>query len=312
MNIVLTGATGFVGSRVLESLSTHKVRVIGRTRPNQIDEKLFFPISIDAQSDYSTAFQNTDVVIHCAARAHVMNDKSADPLSAFREINTIGTINLARQAANSGVKRFIFISSVKVNGEASKKAYSVDDAPQPEDPYGLSKAEAEALLKELGNETGMQIVIIRPPLIYGPGVKANFKKLLELTSKGFPLPFGSVIENRRSMIFIDNLVDFILICMTHPKAANETFLISDCHDLSTGELLRQLSFAFGKKPRLVPVPVSVLSLLGKLSGKPDLITRLCGSLQVDTSKANVLLNWAPPFSVGQAFKITANHYINNK
>lgn len=242
-----------------------------------------------------------------------MNDTEADPLAAFRRVNVDGTLNLARHAAQAGVKRFIFISSIKVNGEgtAPGNAYSPEDTPSPVDPYGISKMEAEQGLRKLACETGMEVVIIRPVLVYGPGVKANFRNMMRWLDKGIPLPFGA-IHNRRSLVALDNLVDLIVICVNHPAAADQTFLVSDGDDLSTTQLLRKMATALGRSARLLPVPSWILSGSAALLRRKDLSNRLCGSLQVDISKTSSLLGWTPPVSVEEALKVTAKNFRESK
>jgi len=242
-------------------------------------------------------------VIHAAARVHVMSDSENDPLAAFREINVKGSLDLARQAAAAGVKRFIFISSIKVNGERTSKGqpFNSHDAASPEDFYGISKHEAEQGLRALAAETGMEVVIIRPPLVYGPGVKGNFASMIKLVGKGLPLPLGAV-HNKRSLVALDNLVDLIITCIDHPGAANETFLVSDGEDLSTTQLLQGVAEAMGKPSRLIPVPASLLQFGTTLLGKKAVAQRLLGSLQVDISHAQKCLNWTPPLTVKQGLQ----------
>ena len=254
-----------------------------------------------------------DVVIHSAARVHVMSDVEADPLSAFRKVNVDGTLNLARQAAEAGVKRFIFVSSIKVNGEGTPPGhpYTADDVPAPADSYGVSKMEAEQGLREIASRTGMEVVIIRPVLVYGPGVRANFLNMMRWLDKQVPLPFGS-IRNSRSLVALDNLVDLIVASIHHPAAANQTFLVSDGEDLSTTQLLSRMARALGKKPRLLPVPSWLLKAAANLLGKRSLSQRLCGSLQVDITKTRELLQWEPPVSVDVGLKMTAVHYMEHK
>lgn len=232
-----------------------------------------------------------------------MNDTAADPLAAFRQVNVEGTLNLARQAAAAGVKRFVFISSVKVHGEYTLpgQAFTEADAPNPQDAYGISKHEAEQGLRQLAANSGMEVVIIRPPLVYGPGVKANFASLMRAAQRGWPLPLGAV-DNRRSLVALDNLVDFIVTCVNHPQAANQTFLVSDGHDLSTAELVRGMARAAGVSARLVPVPVWALQAAAVLVNKRESVQRLCSSLQVDISKARTLLGWMPPISVDEGLR----------
>jgi nucleoside-diphosphate-sugar epimerase len=300
--ILITGASGFVGQALLAKIDNSNVVLVGRAATENADGK-YFQLALSANTDYLTVLNSVDVVIHCAARVHVMNEQAEDPLTAFREVNTLGTLNLARQAAATGVKRFIFISSIKVNGEATQpgKAFQFDDKPRPEDPYGISKAEAESGLQQIAAETGMEVVIIRPPLVYGPGVKANFAAMMKLAKKNLPLPLGA-IHNKRSLVALDNLANLIITCIDHPKAANQTFLVSDDQDVSTTELLQIMTRAAGKAPRLLPVPVSWLKLAGKLIGKSAVIDRLCGNLQVDITHTKQTLSWTPPVSVEEGIK----------
>lgn len=242
-----------------------------------------------------------------------MNDRAAEPLAEFREVNVAGTLNLARQAVSSGVKRFIFISSIKVNGEGTSlgEPYTADTSPAPTDPYGISKLEAEQALLALAAETGMEVVIIRPVLVYGPGVKANFLNMMRWLSKGVPLPLGA-IHNKRSLVALDNLVDLIVTCIEHPSAVNQVFLVSDGEDLSTSELLRRMGRALGKPARLIPIPAGVLEMGARMVGKKTIAQRLCGSLQVDISKTRELLNWSPPMSVDCALARTARYFIEQQ
>jgi UDP-glucose 4-epimerase len=257
MTILLTGHTGFVGQALFKSLPGRDLRLVGRrAQPDQ--EAIFFKKELNLNEDFKDCLGGVNAVIHAAARAHIMNDDSLDPLTEYRRVNVDGTLNLAKQAANSGVKRFIYISSIKVNGESTVlgKPFRFDDTPSPEDPYGLSKAEAEAGLLKIGAETGMEIVIIRPPLVYGKGVKGNFASLLKFTPKRLPLPLGC-INNKRSMVFVQNLVDLIVTCIDHPCAANQVFLVSDDEDLSTSDLLSRLGNAARCPARLINIPVGV-------------------------------------------------------
>jgi nucleoside-diphosphate-sugar epimerase len=232
-----------------------------------------------------------------------MHDTEADPLTAFRAVNVAGTLNLARQAAAAGVKRFVFISSVKVNGESTQngQAFAETDAPNPQDAYGQSKHEAEQGLRQLAADTDMEVVIIRPPLAYGPGVKANFAALMHAVQRGWPLPLGAV-RNQRSLVALDNLVDFVVTCTTHPNAANQTFLVSDGQDISTTVLVRGMARAAGVSARLLPLPVWALQAGASLLGKVDAAQRLCGNLQVDIAKARQLLGWVPPVSVEEGLR----------
>ena len=287
MSLLITGGTGFVGQALVKRLGDQPMRLA--TRADSADwGKVLFGIT---------------TVVHLAARVHVMHDTEADPLMAFRVVNVEGTLNLTRQAAAAGVKRFVFISSVKVNGELTQsgRAFTEADSPDPQDAYGLSKHEAEQGLRQLAVDTGMEVVIIRPPLVYGPGVKANFAALMRVVQRGWPLPLGAV-HNQRSLVALDNLVDFIVTCITHPLAANQTFLVSDGQDLSTTELVRGMARASGVPARLLPVPVWALQAGARLLGKGDAVQRLCGNLQVDISKARSLLGWVPPVSVEEGLR----------
>jgi len=244
-----------------------------------------------------------DTIIHCAARVHVMSEQALDPFLEFRKVNVHATLSLARQAAAAGVRRFIFISSIKVNGETTVAGGSFypSDVPAPEDPYAISKLEAERGLMQLAHETGMEVVVIRPPMVYGPGVKGNFASLIKLIAKGLPLPLGA-IHNKRSLVAIDNLVDLIIRCIDHPAAANQVFLAGDGEDLSTAELVSSVAEAMGRSVRLIPVPVSLLSLAATLLGKQEVARRLLGSLQVDISKTREVLGWEPPVSVKEGLR----------
>ncbi|RSC29633.1 SDR family oxidoreductase [Pseudomonas putida] len=311
--ILLTGATGFVGKAVLEKLRQLGHSVVIAVRQPEVEQtaatEVFHCAQLDGDADWSPALGDVGTVIHCAARVHVMNDTEPDPLAAFRRINVDGTVNLARQAAAAGVRRFVFVSSIKVNGEGTVKGrpYKPDDVPAPVDPYGVSKREAEDALLRLAQETGLEVVIIRPVLVYGPGVKANFQAMMRWLDKGVPLPFGA-IDNRRSLVALDNLVDLIITCMDHPGAANQTLLVSDGEDLSTTGLLRRMAAALGRPARLLPVPSMLLELAATLLGKRALSQRLCGSLQVDIEKTRSLLGWTPPVSVDDALRQAARHF----
>ncbi len=269
--------------------------------------------NIDGETKWGDMLQGIDIVVHTAARAHIMDDTVSDPLTEYRKVNVEGTLNLARQAAKADVKRFIFISSIKVNGESTDpgKCFSETvDAP-PLDPYGLSKYEAELGIDAVAVETGMELVIIRPPLVYGYGVKANLKSMMKLLSWGLPLPLGA-INNHRSLLALDNLTNFILVCLDHPKAANQTFLVSDDHDLSTTQLSKLLGDALGKPACLLPVPVSWIKLAATLTGKQSVYQKICGSLQVDITKAKNMLGWKPPVSVEEGIKSAAIGFLDEK
>jgi UDP-glucose 4-epimerase len=306
MNITITGTTGFVGSALLPALSQHH-----QTRP--ITRAEFGDLL--PTTDYTAALTHADVVIHLAARVHIMHDTAAEPLEAFRRTNTAGTLNLARQAATAGVRRFIYLSSIKVNGEHTQpgQPFTADNTltPLALDPYAQSKQEAEQALHQLALETGMEVVIIRPPLVYGPGVKANFLSMMRWLHKGIPLPLGS-IHNHRSLVALPNLIDLITTCIDHPAAANQTFLVSDGEDLSTTDLLRRLGDALGKPARLLPIPQAWLETTLTLLGKRAIAQRLCGSLQIDLSHTRNTLGWTPPISVDAALRQTAEAYLQSQ
>ena len=300
MSVLVTGATGFIGSRVYTRADRLGMAPRGSSRSSDQMVKA----SLDPLTDWSTALHGCDVVIHTAARVHVMQERAQNPLAEFRRVNVAGTLNLARQAADVGVQRFIFLSSIKVNGEMtpSGQPFTASQAAAPLDPYGVSKAEAEKGLRNLGAETGMEIVIIRPPLVYGPGVKANFGRLVSAIARGWPLPLGCVEHNRRSLVALDNLVDLLITCIDHPAAGNQTFLVSDGEDLSTADLLRRLGRVMHKPARLFPVPPSLLQLGANLLGKGDMAQRLLGNLQVDISHTRNTLKWTPPISVDEGLR----------
>ncbi|WP_028866494.1 UDP-glucose 4-epimerase family protein [Psychromonas hadalis] len=313
MKLLLTGATGFVGKEVLNVLKVTELSVLGRRLPKSDKALCFFQYNICATQNYINALLSVDIIIHCAARVHIMDNSSNNSLEAFREVNTHGTLNLAQQAADAGVKRFIFISSIKVNGESTElgKPFKPDDTYIPTDPYGLSKYEAEIGLRKIASETGMEIVIIRPPLVYGPSVKANFASMMKWVNKGAPLPLGGIKENKRSLVSVDNLVDLIVTCIEHPNAANQTFLVSDDDDVSTTGLLKNMATALNVPNRLIPIPASWFNIASKLIGKPAIAQRLCGSLQVDISKTKERLNWTPPYSSAECMKKTADAFLND-
>ncbi|NWL75598.1 NAD-dependent dehydratase [Pseudomonas taiwanensis] len=314
--ILLTGASGFVGHATAERLGSYesvdlRLATRGPLSSSPRSATCIRFSTLDGNTDWGAALQDVNVVVHAAARVHMMNDDAVDPLREFRKVNFEGTLNLARQAANKGVRRFIFISSIKVNGESTSTSvpFLADGAPLAADPYGISKMEAEQGLRVLAIETGMEVVIIRPTLVYGPGVKANFLNMMRWLHRGVPLPLGA-INNRRSLVALDNLVDLILTCIDHPRAGNQTFLVSDDEDLSTTQLLRRMGSALGTPARLIPMPSWMLEFGATLIGKRDYYQRLCSSLQVDITKTKALLGWTPPVSVDEALYKTAKHYLD--
>ena len=313
--IFLTGATGFIGRALLKELIRRGcgVSVASRRKISDLPgEVIQFQVQdLSTETNWTQLLDGIDVVIHAAARAHVMNDSTKDPITEYRKVNVEGTLNLARQAAVGKIKRFIFISSIKVNGESTLagRAFTVDEAPSPVDPYGISKWETEVGLHRLSKETGMEVVIIRAPLVYGSGVKGNLQSMMRWINRGVPLPLGA-IHNKRSLVSLDNLVDLIITCIEHPAAANQTFLAGDGEDLSTTELLQRMGKALGKPVRLVPLPAGFLTLIASLLGKKDVSQRLFGSLQVDISKARELLGWEPHVSVEEGFRKTAEDFKN--
>ena len=326
--VLITGASGFIGKALCASLKKNNftvrrvVRRSGSCHKRNFQSKDIFSVdNIGPHTNWANFLIGVDVVIHLAARVHVMHDKEKDPLNLFQETNTAGTENLARVSSKSGVRRFIYLSSIKVNGEETewrtensvpsggknKIRFSETDVPNPQDPYAVSKWKAEQILHSIAKENSMEVVIIRPPLVYGPGVKANFLNLMCWLYRGVPLPLGA-IHNQRSLVALDNLIDLIISCISNPAAGNQTFLAGDGEDLSTSELLRRLSIALGKPIRLLPVPVWLLKSVLNAIGKRDIAKRLCGSLQVDISKSHKVLGWTPPLSVDEALKLTADWY----
>ena len=303
-SILIIGATGFVGKALVSELVVQNFSIAAIVRddvavlPNGVGKIAVGDLT--KVSDWRPTLESVDVVIHVAGRVHIMNDVVDDPLAAFRKMNVEVTLLLAKQAAEAGVKRFVFISSVKVNGEITEpnQSFKPDDDFVPNDPYGLSKHEAEQGLLALAKETGMEVVIIRPPLVYGPSVQANFALMMACVKKNIPLPLGA-IHNQRSLVALDNLVSFIILCVDHPQAANEVFLISDGEEVSTTRLLEKVAKAFDKRSLLIPVPVNVMWLVARLVGKGDVANRLFSSLQVDSSKARELLGWKPVITMDE-------------
>ena len=311
--ILVTGASGFLGRNLVTQLSNDGCRLRKIARSSLKSLGAIGVGDIGYQTNWGDHLLGVATVIHLAARVHVMQDQSVDPLAEFRRVNVEGTLNLARQAASQGIRRFIFISSIKVNGEFTElgSLFTAEDVLRPIDPYGISKMEAELGLREIASQTGMEVVIIRSPLVYGPGVKANFRNMMSWLYKGVPLPFGA-IHNKRSLVGLGNLVDLIITCIEHPNAANQVFMVSDDHDLSTTELLAKVASCMGKKPLLLPVSPKMLQLGLLVLGKKDFSQRLCSSLQVDISKTKTLLGWRPPISVDEELHETVADFLATK
>jgi len=317
-NVLVTGANGFIGQWLCKRLLTEGWCVRGAVRSSAGAASL--PDGAEAieieeigpSTDWSNALQNMHSVVHLAARVHIMEEAAVDPLSEFRYVNTAGTEHLARAAAKADVRRLVYASSVKVNGERTMGVpFTEDDEPAPEDPYAISKWEAEQALQRISSESGLEIVVVRPPLVYGPGVKGNFLRLMQWVEKGIPFPL-SMVCNRRSLIALDNLVDVLVSCVEHPQASGQTFLVADGEDLSTPELLRHVAEALGRRVRLFPVPPLLLQVGAKLLGMGGITNRLCGSLVVDSCKVKKLLNWRPLVSVEEGLQHTARWYLSER
>jgi nucleoside-diphosphate-sugar epimerase len=314
--LFITGATGFVGSALIRRLLQEKVRIKGAVLegedaghlPAEVERVIVAPLS--ESSDYTAILHQVDIVIHLAARVHVMHDSAADPLHEFRRVNLHGTERLARQAVEAGVHRLLFVSTVKVHGEETTTPYQEDSPLAASDPYGLSKVEAEAALQRVAAETGLEVVVLRSPLVYGPGVKANFRQLIGAVSRGMPLPFGS-IHNMRSLVYVENLADALACCATSKNAAGRTYLVSDCDDVSTQELIRRVAFALGVPCRLLPFPPSVMRVVGKIVGRSQAVERLLGSLQLDCRRIRSELAWTPPFTMEQGLEKTVTWFKNS-
>ncbi|KOY00102.1 NAD-dependent epimerase/dehydratase family protein [Pseudomonas nunensis] len=317
-SILVTGGSGFVGGGLLRYLArTGQYSSVAalRSKPTDLPPSVrtFEFKSLTPDLNWRAALIDIDVVVHAAARVHVMNEESADPLAAFRLVNVEATLNLARQAADAGVKRFIFISSIKVNGEGTALgvAFTADDLPAPADPYGVSKFEAEAALRALAESVSMEVVIIRPVLVYGPGVKANFLSMIRWLQRSIPLPLGAV-DNKRSLVSLDNLIDLVVTCFDHPEAANQTFLVSDGEDVSTTQLLCKIGRALGQRVFLIPVPVGLMSFVARLVGKGAIAQRLFGSLQVDIEKNKRLLGWTPPVTLDRGLSAAVQPFLESR
>ena len=312
MKIAVTGATGFIG----RALCSHLAIVDDYIVVPAVSHVSGLPHEIvvgnnNATMDWRSVLARCEAVVHLGARVHRMDMTPRNPLALYRASNTDTTLNLARQATESGVKRFVFISTAKVNGEGRESPYTEIDPATPEDAYAISKWEAEQGLHQIARETGLEVVVLRPPLVYGPGVTANFLNMMRWLYKGVPLPLGA-IHNRRSLVGLDNLVDFIVICLDHPAATNQTFLVGDGEDISTTDLLRRMAEALKVPARLIPVPQNLLEASLKLIGKNALAHRLCGSLRLDISKAETVLDWHSPLSVHEGLQRTADYFLQGR
>ena len=307
-SVLVTGATGFVGSRLVVKMSEAGFSVIRALRRAGSVEGVVVG-DIDGQTDWREALQGVDVVVHLAARVHIMDDQASDPLAEYRKTNLDGTLKLAEAAVEQGVRRFVYLSSIKVNGESADAdhPFTEADTPQPQGAYAVSKWEAEQALMAFAQRSGLEVVIVRPPLVYGPGVKANFQKLMGIVAKPYPLPLASV-NNRRSLLGLENLVDFIVLCVTHPEAANEVFLVADAEAPSTPELIRKIAALRGMHCRLVCFPPALLRLAGKILHKNAMVSRVCDSLVIDAAKARELLGWQPRVSLDEELQRTLIAY----
>ena len=313
VKVLVTGASGFVGSALCSHLVLRDLDVVGVVRglPDTSIPGVEYRIVTEMSSttDWHDALAGVQAVIHCAARVHVMHDLAQDPLTEFRRVNTLDTETLARAAAHCGVKRLVFLSSIKVNGESTLPVSPFDETSpaKPQDSYAISKWEAEQALTRVSTETGLEVVILRCPLVYGPRVKANFLRLLQAVDRGIPLPLA-LARNRRSLIYLDNLTDAITTCLIHPAAAGKTYLVSNGEDVSTAELIARIAQALAKPSRLWPCPLGLIELAGRMSGKSDEIARLLGSLCIDSSKIRSELDWTPPYTLEQGLAETARWF----
>ncbi len=312
--MLVTGASGFVGGHLCAALAPEGWAVRAAVRSPEAAGRLprgvepFYVSGIGPETDWGEGLEGVDAVAHLAGRAHVTKEESADPLEAYREINVGGTRRLAEACAEAGVKRLVFVSSVKAVGEGSPVAYTEESPCWPEDAYGVSKTEAEDALAGVSARTGLEAVVLRPPLVYGPGVKANFRMLMRLVRKGMPLPLG-LVRNERSMIYVRNLTATISACIEHPAAAGETFFVADGESPSTRELVTRMGCLMKRPARLVPVPVPLLRLGGRVMGRSGQVDRLVGSLTVSTAKIRRLLGWSPQFSPDEGLRETVDWYV---
>lgn len=311
--VLVTGASGFVGLPLCKEIRHREWQVRAAVRsPVQFHTMGIEPViigAIDGETNWDEALRDIDVVIHLAARVHVMKDASTDPLAEFLKVNLHGTVNLARQAARAGVKRFVYASSIKVNGERTSETapFTESGQPNPQDPYAVSKWQAEQALQRIAQETGLEIVVVRPPLVYGPGVKGNFISLLTAIDKGVPLPLASA-NNARSLVYVGNLVDALIACATHPAAAGQTYLVSDGEDVSTAALVEKIARALGRNNRSFHFPPALLRAVATLAGRSEQVDRLFGSLRVSNEKICGELSWSPPYTLNQGLRATADWY----
>lgn len=311
MKVLVSGANGFVGRVLGNHLDSHQYAVVPAVRSASGLLGEVVVADIDCTTDWRSALEGCDAVVHLAARVHVMDEAEQDPLTIYRAVNAEATLNLARQAAQIRVKRFVFISTIKVNGEGRNTPYRETDTPAPEDAYAISKWEAEEGLQQIAGETGLEVVILRPPLVYGPGVKANFLRLMQVIQQGWPLPLGA-IKNRRSLLYLGNFVDAIRVCIEHPAAAGQTFLVDDGQTVSTPELIRAMAKAMDRPGRLLPVPVSLLRMAGRIMGRSAAVSRLTGSLYLDSQAIQSQLEWSPPYSMQAGLEETVAAFVQDR
>jgi len=312
MKFLITGANGFVGKPLCTELlrQGQSVRAALRSASKPVDDvEVVISGSIDGRTDWTEALRGVDVAIHLAARVHVMRETAGDPLAEFLEVNLHGTANLAQQAARAGVKRFVYVSSIKVNGEQTSATQPLTelDKANPQDPYAISKWQAEQALQRIAQETNLEVVIVRPPLVYGPGVKGNFISLLAAIDKGIPLPLASA-NNARSLVYVGNLVDALIACATHPAAAGQTYLVSDGEDISTALLTEKIANALGRSSRSFHLPPTLLRAVAVLAGRSEQVDRLFGSLRISNKKIRGELFWSPPYTLEQGLRATADWY----